>query len=752
MNIKEGLCADDVLLVPKYSEITSRSNVDISVDLGKGIKLKCPIVAANMSNVCGPEMAKAISDLGGLALLHRFMEYEEIVKTFISLVENEPWRKDFIGCSVGVQEKDKVLVKNLISAGCKIICIDIAHAHSKLGLEMTKHVHETYPDVLLIVGNVATYQGYKALSDNGADVVKCGVGSGCFAAGTRILMSNGTCKNIEDISTGDTVINKDGKPVKVKNMIMTGIKKVVSMKHDLSHKETLVTSDHQYWVGDGNTLSKQVWDDGFVKKMDLMSKTSPKQSKYKWKMISDLKQDCLLLPKNIEWELAESFSIPLLKRSGGNGHTSIVNSLDVTLTPSYELGYIFGTFLGDGHAFQACTNHSKSGSVFWYFGLNEENIANKLNDCLEKVFNKKLVIEKTKNILHCRYHYKPLADFLFTFGKKDKKHLPSNLIVNNSKYLEGILDGLIDSDGSCETYGRRRFINTSEQLIELFSFISKILYGAFASACRKNPSTGKLNNCKIENCLDGYVAGINNTANKRLTKNYQISQIRKTEIVEELMPVYDIEVDCETHSFIANYAIVHNSICSTRIETGNGVPQLTALSDIYEQVTQKENLNIYYHLLKCYEPDQPAHFTMKSKIAKLEDEAKHRAKIIADGGTRRAGDGVKYLCFSDALMLGNVLAGTDEAPGETFVIDGVAHKTYAGSSTHKSNHIEGVVGLVPSKGPVKKIVESFLEGIRSGLSYQGVSNLEDLKKNPEFVRISSAGLIESHPHSVKVVK
>jgi len=372
MNIREALCADDVLLVPKYSEIISRSQVDLSVDLGKGIKLKCPIVSANMSNISGPQMAKAISDLGGLALLHRFMEYEEIMKTFVSLVENEPWRKDFIGCSIGVQEKDKELAKNLVSAGCKIICIDIAHAHSKMGLEMTKYIHETYPDVLLIVGNVATYSGYKVLSDNGADVVKCGIGSG--------------------------------------------------------------------------------------------------------------------------------------------------------------------------------------------------------------------------------------------------------------------------------------------------------------------------------------------------------------------------------------------SICSTRIETGNGVPQLTALSDIYEQAIHKENIINDLHILNCYESGGPSYLLIKDRITRLQNEAENRAKIIADGGIRRAGDACKYLCFSDAVMLGNVLAGTDEAPGDTFVIDGVTHKTYAGSSTHKSNHIEGVVGLVPSKGPVKKVVESFLEGIRSGCSYQGVSNLEDLKKNPEFVRISSAGLIESHPHSVKIVK
>ncbi len=157
------------------------------------------------------------------------------------------------------------------------------------------------------------------------------------------------------------------------------------------------------------------------------------------------------------------------------------------------------------------------------------------------------------------------------------------------------------------------------------------------------------------------------------------------------------------------------SLCTTRIETGNGVPQLTALENAF---TTFED-----------------HFSNP------------RPRIIADGGIKSGGDCVKALCFSDAVMLGSMLAGTDESPGQIIKIDGMQYKNYAGSSTHKTNRIEGVSGLIPYKGSVKNILEVLKEGVQSGLSYQGCDNLIDLKESPEFVRISSAGLKESHPHA-----
>ena len=165
------------------------------------------------------------------------------------------------------------------------------------------------------------------------------------------------------------------------------------------------------------------------------------------------------------------------------------------------------------------------------------------------------------------------------------------------------------------------------------------------------------------------------------------------------------------------------SLCTTRIETGNGVPQLSALIDVYG-------------VRKVLRDHQ--------EINGLNREF----YIIADGGIKNAGDIVKALCFSDMVMVGNVFAGCEETPGNILSIDGKQYKEYVGSSTHKTNHIEGVAAIVPAKGRFKDILTKLLEGIRSGCSYQGSYNLNMLKRNPEFVKITSAGLRESHPHDV----
>lgn len=191
------------------------------------------------------------------------------------------------------------------------------------------------------------------------------------------------------------------------------------------------------------------------------------------------------------------------------------------------------------------------------------------------------------------------------------------------------------------------------------------------------------------------------------------------------------------------------SLCTTRIETGNGVPQLTALEDVYNasfpdiDYVSERNLMVDEMRGICQGCLDNA------------GEVTRKFKIIADGGIRRAGDIVKALCFSDAVMLGNLLAGTDETPGQIViksktefnVTKNIKYKEYAGSSTHKTNHIEGVVAQMPHKGPVGPIIEKLLEGLKSGCSYQGAADLTELKQQPEFIQITNAGLKESHPHA-----
>jgi IMP dehydrogenase len=165
------------------------------------------------------------------------------------------------------------------------------------------------------------------------------------------------------------------------------------------------------------------------------------------------------------------------------------------------------------------------------------------------------------------------------------------------------------------------------------------------------------------------------------------------------------------------------SICTTRIMTGNGVPLLSALIDI-----------------------KTAQLEMK------DDNAALGAYIISDGGCKIPGDVVKSCCFSDMVMAGNLFAACNETEGSIIEIEGVSYKEYAGSSTHKSTHVEGVSSLVKCKGKYADVLGKILEGLRSGCSYQGAHNLTELKENPEFVRITNAGFTESNAHDVKVVR
>lgn len=730
--ILDGLTFDDVLLVPRHSKIKSRSEVNLTTNIGL-MELELPIISANMKTVTGPKMAREMNNCGGLGILHRFWSDDKKENAKFMFDHYDQNCTHFsttpaqIGVSVGLDDNDfweeyctRYSAVNDWESGFfpKVICVDIAHADNdhclKWVYELRKRIDQLKAKPVLMVGNVSTGDGAWNVYNAGADCVKVGQGSGCFAAGTRILMSNGFYKNIEDIEPGDRVINMYGKSVTVKAKIKTGIKRVNKIKISTYHKLVYVTPEHKFWVGDLSTIKESTLKSyGYKKALSKNHRNS--LSKIKWMEIGDERKKSTLFPRFINFEMPKTFEISIKKRCFGNGKDPSVGRLtDVILKPSYELGYLFGTFLGDGHAMIATTNDGKSNidHVKWYFGKNEEKFAKQTCDCIDFLFGENTAkIVHTNNTIDVVWYYKPFADFLQSFGEKKNKKLPEQYLVCHNDYIMGLMNGLIDSDGHIENTGRKRLTNTSEYIIELYSICSYIINGAMPNAQFKQPSTGNLIFKNIENFNDGYISENIVTEKKRLLDNFQVSKILENKDTGIELEVYDIEVDCETHSFIAGNCIVHNSLCSTRIETGNGVPQLTALMEVKDRLDDK-------------------------------------ISIVSDGGIRTAGDIVKALCFADAVMVGNLLAGTDCAPGDIITIHGRQYKTYVGSSTHKTNHIEGVRGLVPIDIPTAEKLRILSEGIESGLSYQGVDNLKDLQKVAQFVRISNSGLIESKPHDV----
>ena len=179
------------------------------------------------------------------------------------------------------------------------------------------------------------------------------------------------------------------------------------------------------------------------------------------------------------------------------------------------------------------------------------------------------------------------------------------------------------------------------------------------------------------------------------------------------------------------------SICTTRMVSGAGVPQITAIADV-------------------------------AKVA-----GPKGIPIIADGGIKYSGDVTKALAAgASSVMLGNMLAGTDEAPGEVVLYQGRSYKVYRGmgslevmkegksrdryfqdAAAPESKLVpEGIEGMVPYKGSVAPIIQMLVGGLKSGMGYAGCRTIEDLQRDGRFIRISAAGLKESHVHDLTITK
>ncbi|HRE41436.1 MAG TPA: IMP dehydrogenase [Ignavibacteria bacterium] len=178
------------------------------------------------------------------------------------------------------------------------------------------------------------------------------------------------------------------------------------------------------------------------------------------------------------------------------------------------------------------------------------------------------------------------------------------------------------------------------------------------------------------------------------------------------------------------------SICTTRVIAGVGVPQMSAI-------------------IEC------------AKMA-----ANYKIPVIADGGLKQTGDIPKAIAGgADSVMIGGIFAGTDESPGEKVLYEGRSFKVYRGMGSleamkegSKDRYFqdaeddikklvpEGIEGIVPAKGPLSDTIYQLIGGLRAGMGYCGAKNIKEMKSKTKFVRITNAGLKESHPHDVRITK
>jgi IMP dehydrogenase len=189
----------------------------------------------------------------------------------------------------------------------------------------------------------------------------------------------------------------------------------------------------------------------------------------------------------------------------------------------------------------------------------------------------------------------------------------------------------------------------------------------------------------------------------------------------------------EAGASIVKVGIGPGSICTTRVVAGVGVPQITA---VYDCATEAR---------------------------------KYGVPIIADGGIKYSGDIVKAIAAgAQAVMLGSIFAGTTESPGDTEIYQGRRFKVYRGMGSvgameqgSKDRYFqenaqklvpEGIEGRIPYKGPLAEMVHQLVGGLRSGMGYCGTKDIDGLRENGQFIRMTGAGLRESHPHDVQITK
>ena len=641
-----------------------------------------------------------------------------------------------VGAALGVGPDTLARAEALIAEDVDVLVVDTSHGHSRMVIDtVAKLVRAFGSNVQIAAGNVATAEATEALIAAGVHAVKVGVGPGCFAAGTRILMADATYKNIEDIHAGDRVINMRGEAVTVARAWCTGVREVIGVRHVGSFRESVVTPDHRFYVGDLNTVSAvTVASRGYVALLEKPTKRD--ESKVRWKSVGAVDQDTFLLPHHIAFELPAAFEIDL--REFAVHKVKQLARYNTQIEDSYELGYLFGTFLGDGHSFIAKSRNSVLGRVSWYFALHEHEIAEKLASCVKAVTGMDPVIAPDSRIINVHFYSLQWARLLADFGKRQEKHLPTRYLSGNPHYLRGLFDGLLDSDGFISADGRYSFHNTSQQLVELFNVLCFLIKGSFPNCETEPASAGGLVGTSTEQCRESYRSRLNVTHLKRHMTDFQVIKKLATRDLGVAVPVYDIEVDCPTHSFIADNAIVHNSICTTRVVAGSGVPQITAIFDCAQAA------------------------------------ARTGIPIIADGGIQYSGDIAKAIAAgADTVMLGGLLAGVDESPGELIISQGERYKDYRGMGsigamkrrsyskdryfqagvTDESELIaEGIEGRVPYKGPLANVVHQLVGGLRQAMGYVGAPDIETLKVEARFVRITGAGLRESHPHDILITK
>ena len=508
MQIERGYDFDDVLIVPQYSNINSRSEVDVSVDVLGKFKLEFPVIASPMRGIVNADFCIKLAELGSIGILHRFYDSQFEWQTEAEKISGAK----LFGLSVGLHDINYL---DFLKYKPNILLIDIANGHTQSLLDFCKQVKRNIdkisPDTLLMSGNVATKFGADNLYDAGVDLVRCGIGGGGLCStrnvtgiGVPQLTAIGNCSESKAFIVADGGIRNSGDAVKAfafgGDIIMIG--SLFGQTYESPSQDTIFG-------------------------MACYSDDTQVMTKNGWKFISDITMNDMVVTLNQENNAIE-YNPPsnLYKYNYSGDMISIKSShVDLMVTPNHEIYAAPQARVKDGYPlrfrkilakkifdysklnFKCSANWNgkyldkfllqNSEYVFdmndwaWFFGFwlaegccrkfyskknnltysttisnNNYKLINRTRDFLDK-YEIKYSVRERKSKINNNMNYeiqtsnKYLGGYLFQFGKSIDKFIPKNMKELDKKHLEILFEGMMDGDGNRT---RKMFYTSSKQL------------------------------------------------------------------------------------------------------------------------------------------------------------------------------------------------------------------------------------------------------------------------------------------------
>ncbi len=712
-----------------------------------------------------------------------------------------------VAAAIGVSKENKERAKALVDAGVDCLVLDTAHGHSKNVLDAVEMIKGLFPKVQLVAGNVATAAGTKALIKAGADAVKAGVGPGsiCVDGETEILMGNGGVKPISQVMPGDHVVTHLGNVREVHRVYRRRyVGPVLNIDINGSPRTLRITPNHPFYAmhfdaplaqrrhfGGRYFFDKPKHNHGvdWVEAGSLMPKdvlvmphrlVRPLEVEYdlRFYVPNDQSEDEWLIARkpsanpNVETyaKSAERYGttarvvgdiVRQERRLQDALQVAVAEYLDsVDYIPPRPLHHVrrkvrldgrlmrlLGYYAAEGH----CAGAHESRQLRFTFHEDEkeyhEDVARLIGDVFDYHGTSMVHSQRGKGVTVVVSSH-ALATFFSTLipGHASEKRVPREVLDQTPELLREFLIGAIRGDGTLHERGRVSYKTTSPSLAsQVADVLMRLGYTPSVQRTEAKRSnwhatyTVRISGAQVGRFLEEFPELAHKVGEPPRALRQQgmwhgkdgtYTTIRDIRVTREELFVYNLEVE-EDESYVANRVAVHN--CTTRVVAGIGVPQVTAILDCVE-------------------------------AAAAED-----VPVIADGGIRASGDITKALAAgAHSVMLGSMLAGTDESPGEMEIFMGRSFKVYrgmgslgamrAGSSDRYFQEgqrklvPEGIEGRVPYRGPLSETIFQAIGGLRAGMGYLGVDSVEQLRTVTEFIQITNAGLRESHPHDVDITK